>query len=57
MTALEAALKVLQDEGKPLHYRIQGNHGEETFICLERALDTTTKWNLKHTLGPKLVAF
>ena len=30
---------------------------DEIFICLERALDTTTKWNLKHILGPKLVAF
>ena len=27
------------------------------FICLERSLDTTMKWNLKHLLGDKLVAF
>ncbi|MFW5871772.1 MAG: site-specific DNA-methyltransferase [bacterium] len=27
------------------------------FICLERALDTTTKWNLKHLFGDKLIAF
>ncbi|MHB1347161.1 MAG: site-specific DNA-methyltransferase [Candidatus Humimicrobiaceae bacterium] len=27
------------------------------FICLERALDTTMKWNLKHLLGDKLIAF
>lgn len=27
------------------------------FICLERSLDTTTKWNLKHLLGKHLVAF
>jgi adenine-specific DNA-methyltransferase len=27
------------------------------FICLERALDTTKKWNLKHFLGDKLVVF
>lgn len=27
------------------------------FICLERALDTTRKWNLKHYLGEKFVAF
>jgi adenine-specific DNA-methyltransferase len=29
----------------------------KTFICLECALDTTMKWNLKHLLGDKLVAF
>lgn len=29
---------------------------ESIFICLERALDTTMKWNLKHLLGDKLVA-
>lgn len=27
------------------------------FICLERSLDTTMKWNLKHLLGDKLIAF
>ena len=27
------------------------------FICLELALDTTKKWNLKHHLGDKLKAF
>jgi adenine-specific DNA-methyltransferase len=27
------------------------------FICLERSLDTTAKWNLKHLLGKHLVAF
>ena len=30
---------------------------EHIFICLERALDTTKKWNLKHLLGDKLIAF
>ena len=30
---------------------------EKIFICLERALDTTMKWNLKHLLGDKLIAF
>lgn len=29
----------------------------EIFICLEVALDTTKKWNLKHQLGERLVAF
>jgi adenine-specific DNA-methyltransferase len=30
---------------------------DRIFICLERALDTTMKWNLKHLLGDKLIAF
>jgi adenine-specific DNA-methyltransferase len=32
-------------------------HKEHFFICLELALDTTKKWNLKHQLGDKLKAF
>jgi adenine-specific DNA-methyltransferase len=32
-------------------------HKGKSFICLERGLDTTKKWNLKHILGDKLVAF
>jgi len=32
-------------------------HPELFFICLEVALDTTKKWNLKHHLGDKLKAF
>ena len=32
------------------------NHTEHFFVCLELALDTTTKWNLKHSLGEKLKA-
>jgi hypothetical protein len=32
-------------------------HKEQRFICLEQALTTTLKWNLKHCLGDKLVAF
>ena len=30
---------------------------DKIFICLERGLDTTMKWNLKHLLGDKLIAF
>jgi adenine-specific DNA-methyltransferase len=30
---------------------------DKIFICLERALDTTMKWNLKHLFGEKLIAF
>ena len=32
-------------------------HTDKKFICLERALDTTKKWNLKHYLGDKFNAF
>lgn len=32
-------------------------HNDQKFICLERALDTTKKWNLKHYLGDKFNAF
>ena len=31
-------------------------HNDMFFICLELALDTTKKWNLKHNLGEKLKA-
>lgn len=30
---------------------------DKKFICLERALDTTKKYNLKHYMGDKFVAF
>lgn len=33
------------------------SHTELKFICLERALDTTKKWNLHHFLGEKFKAF
>lgn len=32
-------------------------HSDKKFICLERALDTTKKYNLKHYLGDKFNAF
>ena len=32
-------------------------HTDMKFICLERALDTTKKWNLKHYLNEKFKAF
>jgi len=32
-------------------------HPEHFLICLELALDTTKKWNLRHHLGDKLKAF
>ena len=34
-----------------------GQFKNKIFICLERALDTTIKWNLKHLFGEKLIAF
>ena len=33
------------------------SHKDTIFICLERALNTTTKWYLKHLLGDKLISF
>ncbi|MCA1760864.1 MAG: hypothetical protein LC658_13940, partial [Bacteroidales bacterium] len=33
------------------------SHIDQKFICLERALDTTKKWNLKHYMGEKFKAF
>jgi len=32
-------------------------HKDSIFICLEKSLDTTLKWNLKHLFGEKLIAF
>lgn len=32
-------------------------HTSKKFLCLERALDTTKKWNLKHYMGDKFIAF
>ncbi len=32
-------------------------HTDQKFLCLERALNTTKKWNLKHYMGEKFEAF
>jgi len=43
----------------PLHaetVRWASAHPARRFICLERALDTTMKWNLKHALGERFTA-
>jgi len=45
MTIEKETLKVLEQ------------YKDKIFVCLERALDTTMKWNLKHLLGDKLIAF
>lgn len=58
----------IKDDFKECLICVETNLEEETmktlrgfkdsiFICLEKALDTTTKWNLKHLLGDKLIAF
>lgn len=39
--------------GKPKAHAAERS---DAFICLERALDTTIKWNLKHRLGDRLRA-
>jgi len=39
------------------HFKKHKGHLGHFFICLEVALDTTKKWNLKHHLGDKLKAF
>jgi len=45
----EATLKSLRE---------MAEEGEKPFfICLERSLSTTSKWNLKHFLGNHFVAF
>ena len=33
------------------------SHTEHKFICLERAIDITKKWNLKHYMSYKFNAF
>lgn len=42
-------------EDETVEYLI--NHPDRHFICLERALDTTKKWNLKHAMGNLFFAF
>lgn len=45
------------DEDLKLETIEQLKQTEQKFICLERALDTTRKWNLNHYLGEKFQAF
>ncbi len=47
-------LDVLIDNETVEHFK---KNTDKKFICLERALDTTKKWNLKHYLGDKFKAF
>lgn len=44
-STIKRLLELAETEDKPF------------FICLERALSTTTKWNLKHFLGNHFNAF
>jgi adenine-specific DNA-methyltransferase len=45
------------DEDLKLETIEQLKETDQKFICLERALDTTKKWNLNHYLGDKFQAF
>lgn len=45
------------DEDIKLETIEQLKQTEQKFICLERALDTTKKWNLNHYIGDKFQAF
>ncbi len=47
-------LDILIDNETVEHFK---KNTDKKFICLERALDTTKKWNLKHYLGDKFKAF
>jgi adenine-specific DNA-methyltransferase len=53
----KAALICLDAKLEPETIDYFKGHKEQFFICLELALDTTKKWNLKHHLGDKLKAF
>lgn len=39
------------------NYELYNNHGFTKFICLERALDTIKKYNLKNYIGGKFITF
>lgn len=41
--------------GKAVAYFLK--YTDKKIICIERVLDTTTKFNLKHALNKKYVAF
>jgi adenine-specific DNA-methyltransferase len=51
------ALVCLDDVLDPKTVNYFKTHNHIKFICLERALDTTRKWNLHHYLGEKFKAF
>jgi adenine-specific DNA-methyltransferase len=61
------AVYLVEESDRKAYICLDTNIAEETidffkthtgtmFICLERALDTTKKWNLNHTLGERLKA-
>lgn len=54
--AHRAALVCLDESIAPETVDAFKGDKERTFICLEAALDTTKKWNLKHHLGDRLRA-
>jgi len=54
--AAKEALVCLDQKLEPETVDWFKTHKDQFFICLELALDTTKKWNLKHNLGEKLKA-
>jgi len=54
--AAKEALVCLDQKLEPETVDWFKTHKDQFFICLELALDTTKKWNLKHHLGEKLKA-
>ncbi len=46
-----------QDKFKKNEILLATDGDKEKLIVLERALDTTKKWNLKHAMGDKFNAF
>lgn len=57
VSALIGCDRLIAPEGAPTEDVGAGFSRDEIFICLERAVDTTKKWNLKHQFGEKLVTF
>lgn len=49
-------MKLKLEEDIKLETIEQLKDAEHKFICLERALDTTKKWNLNNYLGEKFAA-
>ena len=54
---MKLKLEQLEYQQQAIDSVIKTGFKDTLFICLERSLDTTMKWNLKHLLGDKLVAF
>jgi adenine-specific DNA-methyltransferase len=55
--AFKQSLICLDQDIDPATVEHFKTHNEDFFICLELSLDTTKKWNLRHSLGDKFKAF